>query len=126
VVVVIRLDRLARSTRDLLNLLAELTDRGVGLRSIKDAGIDTTSATGQLVLQILASIGEFERKLIRSRVEDGTKRAWDRGVKFGRKPKLNPHQRQEAKARLQAGETQADVARSYGVDRSTICRLENV
>ena len=47
-------------------------------------------------------------------------------VKFGRKPKLNHHQRQEAKARLLAGETQADVARSYGVDRSTICRLENV
>ena len=79
VVVVTRLDRLARSTRDLLNVLDELAGRGVGFRSIKDAGIDTTSATGQLVLQILASIGEFERKLIRSRVEDGTKRARDRG-----------------------------------------------
>jgi DNA invertase Pin-like site-specific DNA recombinase len=55
------------------------------------------------------------------RSEDGTKRARDRGVKFGRKPKLNRHQRQEALARLQAGETQAEVARSYGVDRSTIC-----
>jgi DNA invertase Pin-like site-specific DNA recombinase len=121
VVVVTRLDRLARSTRDLLNVLAELTERGVGLRSIKDSVIDTTSATGQLVLHILASIGDFERKLIRSRVEDGTKRAIARGVKFGRKPKLNRHQRQEALARLQAGETQAEVARSYGVDRSTIC-----
>jgi DNA invertase Pin-like site-specific DNA recombinase len=126
VVVVTRLDRLARSTRDFLNTLAELTERGVGFRSINDTGIDTTSATGQLVLQILASIGEFERKLIRSRVEDGTKRAIARGVKFGRKPKLNRHQRQEALARLQAGETQAEVARTYGVDRSTICRLENV
>jgi hypothetical protein len=105
VVMVTRLDRLARSTRDFLNTLAELTERGVGFRSIKDAGIDTTSATGQLVLQILASIGEFERKLIRSRVEDGTKRAIARGVKFGRKPKLNRHQREEARARLQAGET---------------------
>ena len=126
VVVVTRLDRLARSTRDFLNTLAELTERGVGFRSIKDTGIDTTSATGQLVLQILASIGEFERKLIRSRVEDGTKRARERGVKFGRKPKLNHFQRHQALLRLAHGETQADVARSYGVDRSTICRLENV
>jgi DNA invertase Pin-like site-specific DNA recombinase len=124
VVLVSRLDRLARSTRDLLNVLDGFSERGVGFRSIKDSMIDTTSAQGQLVLQVLAAIGEFERKLIRARVEDGTKRARARGVKFGRKPKLNHHQRQEASARLLAGESQADVARSYGVDRSTICRLE--
>jgi DNA invertase Pin-like site-specific DNA recombinase len=95
VVVVTRIDWLARSTRDFQNTLAELTEHGVGFRSIKDTGIDTSSATGQLVLQILVSIGEFERKLIQSRVEDGTKRAIARGVKFGRKPKLNRHQRKK-------------------------------
>jgi DNA invertase Pin-like site-specific DNA recombinase len=64
------------------------------------------------------------RKLIRSRVEDGTKRARERGVKFGRKPKLNQYQRQQALLRFAHGETQADVARTYGVDRTTICRLQ--
>ena len=64
-------------------------------------------ATGQLVIQILASLGEFECKLIRSRVEDGTSRARERGVKFGRKPKLNQYQRQQALLRLAHGETQA-------------------
>jgi DNA invertase Pin-like site-specific DNA recombinase len=125
VVLVTRLDRLARSTRDLLNVVGGFSERGVGFRSLKDATIDTTSAQGQLVLQVLAAIGEFERKLIRSRVEDGTKRARERGVRFGRKPKLNPFQRWEAKQRLAAGETQAEVARTFGVDRSTISRLES-
>jgi DNA invertase Pin-like site-specific DNA recombinase len=124
VVLVTRLDRLARSTRDLLNVVGGFSERGVGFRSLKDATIDTTSAQGQLVLQVLAAIGEFERKLIRSRVEDGTKRARERGVRFGRKPKLNPFQRWEAKQRLAAGETQAEVARTFGVDRSTRLRVE--
>jgi DNA invertase Pin-like site-specific DNA recombinase len=126
VVLVSRLDRLARSTRDLLNVLAHLSENGVGFRSLKEAMIDTTSAHGRLMLGVLAAIGEFERELIRSRVEDGSARARARGVKFGRKPKLNRHQREEALARLRGGETQADVARSYGVDRSTISRLEAV
>ena len=126
VVLVCRLDRLARSTRDLLNVLAHLSESGVGFRSLKETMIDTTSAHGRLMLGVLAAIGEFERELIRSRVEDGTARARARGVKFGRTPKLNRHQREEAVARLKAGEKQADVARSYGVDRSTISRLEAV
>ena len=126
VVLVCRLDRLARSTRDLLNVLAHLSESGVGFRSLKETMIDTTSAHGRLMLGVLAAIGEFERELIRSRVEDGTARARARWVKFGRTPKLNRHQREEAVARLKAGEKQADVARSYGVDRSTISRLEAV
>lgn len=124
VVVVCRLDRLARSVFDLLSTLTGFTERGVGFKSLKDALIDTTSPTGELMLTVLAAIAQFERRLIRARVEDGTKRARERGVKFGRKYKLTPHQKAEALARLKAGEAQADVARSYGVNRSTVCRLE--
>jgi DNA invertase Pin-like site-specific DNA recombinase len=123
VLVVTRLDRLARSTRDLLNVLDELGKREVGFRSLKDAWADTTTAHGRLMLTILGGLAEFERELIRSRTGEGRKRAQDRGVRFGRPRKMSPHQRREAIARLQAGETQADVARTYNVTAATICRM---
>jgi DNA invertase Pin-like site-specific DNA recombinase len=124
VLIITRLDRLARSTRDLLNVIAAIADRGAGFRSLADALIDTTSAShGRLVTGILAIIGEFERELIRARTGEGRKRAQERGVKFGRPRKLNAHQRQEALARREAGETLMDIARSYGVAHQTIMRL---
>ena len=123
VLVVTRLDRLARSTRDLLNVIDAVSKRGAGFRSLKDAWADTTSAQGRLMLTVLGGLAEFERELIRARTGEGRKRAQDRGVRFGRPRKLTPHQRQEALARLQAGETQADIARSYAVDATTIGRL---
>src|SRR5215469_5745317 len=124
VLVVTRLDRLARSTRDLLNVIAALSERGAGFKSLKDAWADTTSAHGRLMLTVLGGLAEFERELIRARTDDGRKRAKARGVRFGRPRKLTPHQRQEALQRLHAGETQADVARTYNVDPTTIGRLE--
>jgi DNA invertase Pin-like site-specific DNA recombinase len=123
VLVVTRLDRLARSTRDLLNVIAAIADRGAGFKSLKDAWADTTTAHGRLMLTVLGGLAEFERELIRARTGEGRKRAKDRGVKFGRPRKMTPHQRQEAIQRLIAGETQADVARTYNVDAATICRL---
>ena len=84
VLIVTRLDRLARSTRDLLNVLDEVSKRGAGFRSLKDAWADTTSAHGRLMLTILGGLAEFERELIRERTGDGRKRAKDRGVRFGR------------------------------------------
>ena len=122
-VVVTRLDRLARSTRDLLNLLASINERGASFRSLRDTWADTTNAHGRLIITVLAGLAEFERELIRSRCGEGMQRAKDRGVRFGRPPKLTPHQRQEARARLEAGETQSDIARSYNVDATTIGRL---
>ena len=121
--VVTRLDRLARSTRDLLNVIDAVCQRGAGFRSLKDAWADTTSAHGRLMLTVLGGLAEFERELIRSRCGEGIVRAKERGVRFGRPSKLTPHQRQEARARLEAGETQADIARSYAVDATTIGRL---
>jgi DNA invertase Pin-like site-specific DNA recombinase len=123
VLVVTRLDRLARSTRDLLNVLDEIAKHGAGFRSLKDSWADTTSAHGRLMLTILGGLAEFERELIRARTGEGRKRAKARGVRFGRPRKLTPHQRQEALQRLHAGETMADVARSFAVDGSTISRL---
>jgi DNA invertase Pin-like site-specific DNA recombinase len=123
VLVVSRLDRLARSTRDLLNIIEAITERGAGFKSLKDTWADTTSPHGRLMLTVLGGLAEFERELIRARTGEGRKRAKERGVKFGRPRKLTAHQRQEALERLTAGETQADVARSYNVDATTIGRL---
>lgn len=123
VLVCIRLDRLARSTRDLLNVIAEVSAKGAGFRSLKDAWADTTSAHGRLMLTVLGGLAEFERELIRARCGDGMRRAKERGVRFGRKSKLTFHQRQEALERLAAGETKADLARAYAVDEATIRRL---
>ena len=123
VLVVTRLDRLARSTRDLLNILHQLGERGVGFKSLADAWADTTTPHGRLLVTMLAGIAEFERELIRARTGEGRTRAKARGVIFGRPSKLTAHQRQEALQRLAAGETQADIARSYAVDATTIGRL---
>jgi DNA invertase Pin-like site-specific DNA recombinase len=124
VLVVTRLDRLARSTRDLLNILHTVAKAGAGFRSLADAWADTTTPHGRLMLTMLGGLAEFERELIRARTGEGRKRAMARGVKFGRPPKLSPHQRREAIARLRNGETQADIARTYAVDATTIGRLD--
>src|SRR5262249_34199576 len=92
VLVVTRLDRLARSTRDLLNVLATISERQAGFRSLKDAWADTTTAHGRLMLTILGGLAEFERELIRARTGDGRARAKARGVRFGRPAALTPHQ----------------------------------
>jgi DNA invertase Pin-like site-specific DNA recombinase len=123
VLVVTRLDRLARSTRDLLNTLDIIAKAGAGFRSLADHWADTTTPHGRLMLTVLGGLAEFERELIRARTGEGRKRAQARGVRFGRPPKLTAHQRQEALQRLAAGETQADIARTYAVDATTIGRL---
>jgi len=123
VLIVTRLDRLARSTRDLLNILDEIAKAGAGFRSLADTWADTTTPHGRLMLTILGGLAEFERELIRARTTEGRKRAKARGVHMGRPPKLTAHQRQEAIARRNAGETFADIARTYGVSHPTIMRL---
>src|SRR6266513_1339914 len=123
VLVVTRLDRLARSTRDLLNILDAVGKAGAGFKSLKDAWADTTTPHGRLMLTVLGGLAEFERELIRARTDDGRTRAKARGVKFGRPLKLTAHQRKEAIQRLAEGAVQADLARSYGVSQATISRL---
>ena len=123
VLVVTRLDRLARSTRDLLNVIAALTERGAGFKSLKDTWADTTTPHGRLMLTVLGGLAEFERELIRARTGEGRKRAKASGVKFGRPSALTANQRQEAIQRLAQGAAQVDVARAYGVSQATISRL---
>jgi DNA invertase Pin-like site-specific DNA recombinase len=123
VLMVARLDRLARSTRDLLNILHTLGERSIGFKSLADAWADTTTPHGRLLVTMLAGIAEFERELIKARTSDGRARAKARGVHMGRPPKLTPHQRAEAIARRNSGETLVDIARSYNVSHPTISRL---
>ena len=92
VVVVTRLDRLARSTKDLLDLAETLNETGAGLRSLVEPWADTTSPAGRMVLTVFAGIAEFERALIHQRTSSGRVAAKARGVRFGRPPKLSPDQ----------------------------------
>jgi DNA invertase Pin-like site-specific DNA recombinase len=124
VLMVTRLDRLARSTRDLLNMLAAITEKKAGFRSLGDAWADTTTPHGRLMLTVLGGLAEFERDLIRARTSEGRERAKARGVKLGRKPKLTEHQKREAiRRRDHDGEPVREIARSYNVSHSTISRL---
>jgi DNA invertase Pin-like site-specific DNA recombinase len=123
VLLVTRLDRLARSTRDLLDTLVVIADRKAGFRSLADAWADTTTSRGRLMLTILAGLAEFERDIKRARTLDGQARAMARGVKMGRKPKLTPHQIREARRRVDAGEPMRDIAESLNVSHSTISRI---
>jgi DNA invertase Pin-like site-specific DNA recombinase len=125
VLLVTRLDRLARSTRDLLNILAAIASKGARFRSLADTWADTTTAHGRLILTVLGGLAEFERDLIRSRTTEGRERAKTKGVILGRKPTLTPHQKAEAIKRRGAGkESVGAIARSYNVSRWTIQRLE--
>jgi len=117
------LDRLARSTRDLLNTLAAIGDRKAGFRSLGDAWADTTTAHGRLMLTVLGGLAEFERELIRTRTGEGRARARAAGKSLGRKPKLTPHQKQEAIRPRDQGEGVREIARTYNVSPSMISRL---
>lgn len=123
VLLVTKLDRLARSTRDLLNTLAGVAERGAGFRVLDNPALDTTTAHGQLLLNVLGAIGQFERDMIRARCAEGIVRAKANGIKFGRKHSLNSFQREEALRRLAAGETTRAVAATFNVSHSTISRL---
>jgi DNA invertase Pin-like site-specific DNA recombinase len=124
VLMVTRLDRLARSTRDLLNTLAAITARKAGFRSLGDTWADTTTSHGRLMVTVLGGLAEFERDLIRTRTGEGRARAVERGVKMGRPHKLTPHQKKEAIKRRDWGdESLTEIGRSYNVSAATISRL---
>ena len=122
-VIIPAVDRLARDPTDLLVLARDMQRAGAGLKSIAETYVDTTSDFAEVVLAILGVVAKLERRRILDRTAHGHAAAKARGVKYGRKPKLTPHQRQEALARKAAGETVRDIARSYAVDPSTISRL---
>jgi len=97
-------------------VLDQITKAGAGFKSLADSWADTTTAHGRLMLTVLGGLAEFERELIKARTGAA-------GVHMGRPPKLTPHQRQEAMARRQAGQSLSDIARTYGVAHTTVGRL---
>lgn len=122
VLVVTRLDRLARGTRDLLDIAERLMAMGAGLRSLAEPWADTTSAAGRMVLTVFAGIAEFERSLIIERTRSGRDAAKARGVRFGPPLALTAHQLSHARTLIAAGGTVAEAAALLGVHRSTLYR----
>jgi DNA invertase Pin-like site-specific DNA recombinase len=122
VVVVSRLDRLARSTRDLLEIAEQLKAAEAGLRSLHEPWADTTSAAGRMVLTVFAGIAEFERELIHERTRTGRVAAQARGVRFGRPPKLTSDQIKLAQRLIDEGRSVPEVSKILKVHRATIYR----
>ena len=122
VVMVWKLDRLSRSLRDMLTILDRINEAKAGFVSMTEA-INTTSPAGRMMMQMLGAFAEFEREMIRERTKAGLEAARKQGRIGGRRPKLSKAQRQEALKMLDAGRSQADVARLFKVSPSTICRL---
>ena len=123
VVTVTRLDRLARSTRDLLDLAERIRNCGAGLRSLAEPWADTTSPAGRMVMTVFAGIAEFERSLILERTRTGREAAKARGVQFGPRPTLTPAQLDHARKLIeQEDRAVSEVADLMGVHRSTLYR----
>jgi DNA invertase Pin-like site-specific DNA recombinase len=122
VLLVTRLDRLARSTADLLQIAELLRERGAGLRSVAEPWADTTTPAGRMILTVFAGIADFERSLIVERTSQGRQAAKARGVRFGPKPALTSSQIAHARELCDAGKPIAEVAKLFGVHRSTIYR----
>ena len=123
VLIVTRLDRLARSTRDLLNVLDAVSKAGAAFKSLANSWADTTTPHGRLMLTVLGDLAEFERELIRARTGEGRRRAKEAGVKFGRPRLLTAHQQAEVLKRRANGEPLSVLAASYRVSTKTIMRL---
>src|SRR5437667_3107590 len=126
VVITPAVDRLSRDATELLVIARDMQHAGAGLRSIAEPVVDTTSDFAELVLAMLGVAAKLERRRIAERTARGRADAKAKCVKFSRKPTLTPHQQQEARERLAAGETQRSVARRYNVSQSTISRLPSV
>lgn len=120
-IVITRLDRLGRSTKDLLNLVSDLKDQGVNLEVIEQ-NINTSSPEGKLFFTLVASFAEFEREIMRARTIDGLASARARGRVGGRKPSMSQAKIATAKQMYAEGKYVKDIAEVLGVSRPTIYR----
>ncbi|MBN3848828.1 recombinase family protein [Paraburkholderia sp. Ac-20342] len=124
VVIVTRLDRLARSILDLLEIVERIRDVGAGLRSLAEPWADTTTPGGRMVLTVFGGMAEFERSLIVERTSTGRAAAKAHGTKFGRKPKLAPPQLKHIYQLVDEGKaSRQEIADLFGIDRSTLYRV---
>ena len=122
VVMITRLDRLARSTRDLLDIAERISQAEAGLRSLAEPWADTTTPAGRMVLTFFAGVAEFERSLIHERTSAGRAAAKAKGVRFGRPPALSAEQIAHARQLISEDKKPAEVARLLGVHRATLYR----
>jgi DNA invertase Pin-like site-specific DNA recombinase len=123
VVVVWKLDRLSRSLKDLLHIMEHIEAAGAGFRSLTEA-IDTTSAAGRMMMQMVGAFAEFERAMVRERTRAGLAAARADGRVGGRRPKLKPHQRAEVVDMVASGrKTTSEAARVFDVHPATVSRL---
>ena len=122
-IVVWKLDRLARSTRDLLETMEAIREAGGRFMSLSEPWADTTTHAGKMIMTIFAGIAEFERDLIRERTGAGREAARKRGVRFGRPRKLSLDQEQLARRLVLEGKSASDIARTFNVHAATIYRL---
>lgn len=122
--VVWRLDRLGRSMRHLVNMIEDLKERGIGFRSISDGMIDTTSASGELVLNIFSALAQFERRLIQERTRAGLAAARARGRKGGRRlmDRNNPKVILANKLYCDKSVNLEDICDTLKISRSTLYR----
>jgi DNA invertase Pin-like site-specific DNA recombinase len=123
VVITPAVDRLSRDTTDLMVIARDMQRAGAGLRSLAEPVLDTTETSPSSCLPCWPWPRSWSAGAFLERPERGRADAKAKGVKFGRKPKLTPHQQREARERVPAGETQLSVARSYNVDQATVSRL---
>ena len=123
VLVVTRLDRLARSTSELLRIAERITEKDAGLQSLDEPWADTTSPSGRMIMTVFAGIAEFERTLILSRTQEGRLAAQARGVAFGRPKKMLPDQQELARELVRNGKSISAVARTFNVHPATIYRV---
>lgn len=120
--VITRLDRLGRSTKDLLNLVSELEDLGVNLEVIEQR-INTSTPDGKLFFTMIAAFAEFEREIMRARTMDGLAAARARGKVGGRKPKMTPAKINTALSMYEKGLAITEISDAIGVSRPTIYRM---
>jgi DNA invertase Pin-like site-specific DNA recombinase len=122
-VVVWKLDRLSRSLKDVLHLMDKITSAGAGFRSLTEA-IDTTTAAGRMMMQMVGSFAEFERAMIRERTTTGLAQARAEGRIGGRRKKLDPKKRREiAESVLSGRKSGAEMARLYDISEPTVSRI---
>ncbi|WP_439848748.1 recombinase family protein [Sinorhizobium meliloti] len=122
-VVVWKLDRLSRSLKDVLHLMDRITSAGAGFRSLTEA-IDTTTAAGRMMMQMVGSFAEFERAMIRERTTTGLAQARAEGRIGGRRKKLDPKKRREiAESVLSGRKSGAEMARLYDISEPTVSRI---
>lgn len=122
VVVVTKLDRLARSTAELLRIAEALNEKSAGLQSLDEPWADTTTPAGKMIMTVFGGIAEFERSLIFTRTQEGREAAQARGVPFGRPSKLRQDQKEVVRDLVKNGQSIASVARTFNVHPATIYR----